>query len=117
MITANDLKRAEKLLRELPYMESALAYYDSLADAPISDRVRRALNGKQKNVQNSVTAVQRALSMLSPTERQVADELFFAEKPDIAELCEDCGLAKSSIYRHRRHILEKVVAAVWGKGL
>ena len=44
MITANDLKRAEKLLRELPYMESALAYYNSLADAPISDRVRRALN-------------------------------------------------------------------------
>ncbi|MCR5683050.1 MAG: hypothetical protein K6G29_11435 [Clostridiales bacterium] len=117
MISKTDLRRAEKLLRELPYMESALVYYDSLAETPLARRDRRILRVKRAGLRDSVEAAERALSLLTPEERKVADCLFLSPESDLGEVCAACAMEKSSVYRKRRRILEKVALAVWGGGL
>ena len=117
MIAGGDLKRAEKLLRELPYMESALAYYESLADTPLSRSDRRILRVKRAGLRESVQAAYRALSLLTPEERRMADIHFLAPgERDLSSVCAACAMEKSSVYRRRRRILEKVALAVWGAG-
>ncbi|MCR4905424.1 MAG: hypothetical protein K6A33_05030 [Clostridiales bacterium] len=116
MITAKDLKRAEKLLRDLPYMETALVYYDSLADTPLPHKDRRLLRAKQAGLRERIAAAERALSLLTPDERRVADSLFLSDTPGVDRCCAACEIEKSSVYRRRRRILEKVALAMWGGG-
>ena len=61
--------------------------------------------------------IENLLSLLTPEERRMADILFLAPgEGDLSAVCAACAMEKSSVYRRRRRILEKVALAVWGAG-
>lgn len=109
-----DRERAAKLLSELPYLKNALLYYDSLAEAPLSREEARFVRVKRRQLMRSVAAGERALALLTPTERQVAEILFLRPRKEGEDICALCAMEKSTVYRWRKRVLDKIFLAVWG---
>ena len=46
--------------------------------------------------------------------REVIDKLYFHKELSFYDICEECGLERSSIYRHRTNALYKIATAIYG---
>jgi len=112
------IKKAEKLLGELDAFRNSLAYLTSIQN-DVNLPLRRAEIRKKRirYLTNTLDAAERALALLDPVEREVLEWMCIRRTPEALEdVCEACGLEKSSVYRHRARALKKLAAALYGEG-
>ena len=110
------MKMGEKILTDLPLYRSALAYCEELRDTPLSVQKQRELAGRIRRLRHTIDAADRALGLLTPLERDVVTGLFLGEGKAPLDVCADCAIEKSTLYRHRSRALEKIGKAVMGEG-
>ena len=119
MKTSYAVKNVEKLLRELDDSRNSLAYLTSIReDAPLSPRKSALLKKRIRYLTHTITAVEHALGRLEPIEQTILEGLFLrpASADALEEVCEACGLERSSVYRYRTRALKKLAAALYGEG-
>ncbi len=111
------IKKTEKLLGELDAYRNSLAYLTSIQNDVNLPPCKAELRKKRiRYLTNTLDAVNRALELLDPVERTVIEGMFFRRTPDaLEEVCEACGLERSSVYRHRSRALKKLAAALYGE--
>lgn len=108
-------KKTEELLKDLELYRSSLEYYEEIRGcAELSIRQHNAIERKQKFLTRTLSAVERAMTKLNGTEREVVTELFFNGK-EIDDVCEKCALERSSIYRYRASAMRKMAVALYGE--
>ena len=109
-------KKAEELIKDLGLYKSSLEYYAEIKDcAELTLRQHREIEQKEKYLTRTVAAVERALSMLNETERDVVSKLYFDSSMTFDDVCESCALERSSIYRYRSSALKKIAKAIYGE--
>lgn len=70
----------------------------------------RELDALRRRVQET----EQAMAVLSPEERLVAERLFVHPyKGNVQVLCQELGVEKSSIYRRREAVMEKLMSAMF----
>ena len=107
-------EKTVKLLRELPVHRAALAVYEETADgAELTPARRTALEKRIARTRRIVTAVDHAMTLLSPTEMEIITGLYFESGLTAEDLCERCAMERSSIYRYRASALEKLESALY----
>lgn len=107
-------EKTVKLLRELPVHRAALAVYEETADATeLTPERRTALEKRITKTRRIVTAVDHAMTLLSPTETEIITGLYFENGLTAEDLCERCAMERSSIYRYRASALEKLESALY----
>lgn len=112
------IKKTEKLLGELDVSRNALAYLTSIQnDVNLPPHKAELRKKRIRYLTNTLDAVGHALELLDPTERTVIERMCIRRTPGaLDEVCEICGLEKSSVYRHRSRALKKLAAALYGEG-
>jgi len=108
-------KMAEKLLCDYELYKSSVDYYNGLLECDNLAYEARAKAASQVKYQTHIiSSIERALSLLDKTEREVIDKLYFHKELSFYDICEECGLERSSIYRHRTNALYKIATAIYG---
>ena len=108
-------KMAEKMLSDYELYKSSVDYYKGLLECdnlPFETREKAAAQVKYQN--HIISSIERALSLLDKTEREIIDKLYFRKELSFYDICEECGLERSSIYRHRTNALSKIATAIYG---
>lgn len=106
---------AEKLLRDYELYKSSIDYYTGLLECPsLTDAVREKAVAQIQYQNHMIASIERAISLLEKTERQVIDKLYFHKELSFYDICEECGLERSSIYRYKNNALCKIATAVYG---
>ena len=119
MKTSYAVKNVEKLLRELDDSRNSLAYLTSIReDAPLSPRKSALLKKRIRYLTHTITAVEHALGRLEPIEQTILEGLFLrpASADALEEVCEACGLERSSVYRYRTRALKSWRRLCMAKG-
>ncbi len=111
------IKKTEKLLGELDACRNSLAYLTSIQNDGNLPPCKAELRKKRiRYLTNTLDAAERALELLDPVERTVIEGMCIRRTPDaLEEVCEMCGLERSSVYRHRARALKKLTAALYGE--
>ena len=104
----------ENFLRDLPLYRNALTYYEQLAGTGLPETKQRILEGKIERLRHTMNAAENALSLLTPLERDILTGLFLEGEKTPFDVCADCAIEKSTLYRHRSQALEKVGKAIYG---
>lgn len=112
------IKKTEKLLGELDTCRNSLAYLTSFRNTanlpPYKAEVR---NKRIQSLTKTIRAAEHALALLDPVERTVIEGLCIRRTAEALEdVCEACGLERSSVYRYRARALKKLAAALYGDG-
>ena len=108
-------KKTEKLLEELELYKASLEYYAEITDcAELTLRQHREIAAKEKYLSRTLAAVDHALTLLNPTERDVVTRLYLDKEMTFDDVCEACALERSSIYRYRASALKKISKALYG---
>jgi len=112
------IKKTEKLLGELDACRNSLAYLTSIRDAAALPPRQAEIRKKRiRYLTQTLGAADHALTLLSPVERAVIEGMCIRRTPEaLEEVCEACGLERSSVYRHRARALKKMAAALYGEG-
>ncbi len=115
MTKENYIKKTERLLEDHELYKASLAYYTSILDcAELSRADRREIEKKEHFLSRTVRALEHALSMLTPTEREIIKRLYFDSSMSFDDVCEACCLERSSIYRYRSSAIKKIAKAIFG---
>ena len=108
-------KMAEKLLYDFELYKSSIDYYTGLLDCnSLTEEAKSKAISQIKYQSHIISSIERALSFLDKTEREVIDKLYFHRELSFYDICEECGLERSSIYRHRTSALHKIATAIYG---
>ncbi len=112
------IRKTEKLLGELDACRNSLDYLTSVQDTANLPPKKAELRKKRIHyLTNTLDAVDRAMALLDPVERTVIEGMCIRRTPEaLEEVCEACGLERSSVYRHRARALKKLAAALYGEG-
>lgn len=106
---------AEKLLADYELYKSSVDYYTGLLECDsIPTETREKAAAQIKYQTHIILSIERALSLLDKTEREVIDKLYFHKELSFYDICEECGLERSSIYRYRTNALCKIATAIYG---
>ena len=88
---------------------------------PGSDRLinnlvkRQELKKSYDNARLWVAATQKAMSALSPEERQILEQMYVKrEQGAVTKLCLSLGVEQSSVYRRRDNALYRFTIALYG---
>ena len=109
------MKKAEKLLEDIDLYRSSLDYYAGISEcAELTLRQHREIMQRAKYLSRTVSAVDRALTLLNDTEYDVVTRLYFDKNMSFDDVCEACALERSSIYRYRASALKKIAKAIYG---
>lgn len=107
-------KKAEKLLREVEMYRASLDYYLKIQDCTELDiGSAREISSRVKYLTHTIAALEHAIEMLSPTERDVVTRIFLKGE-NLDDVCDSCALERSSIYRYRASALRKIALALYG---
>jgi len=107
--------KTERLLKDLDFYKSSLDYYGKIRGcAELTLRQHREMNKKAEYMTRTLHAVEHALTMLNPTERDVVTKLYLERGFTVDDVCEVCALERSSIYRYRSSALKKIAKALYG---
>lgn len=108
------MKTAEKLLCDLKLYRSSLNFYKGIleCDSLPEEKYKTAQN-KIKYIEHILSAADKALELLDETERKIITNIYF-RKEELYDVCEECSLERSSIYRYRTSALKKIAKAVYG---
>ena len=109
------VKAAEKLLSDIELYKSSIEFYKGLleCDSLPEDKYKKALE-KLKYLNHMVNSVEHAIELLTDTEREIIKKLYFHKELSFYDICEDCSLERSSVYRHRTNALKKISKAIYG---
>lgn len=109
-------KKAEQLLENLETYKISVEIMRELENCgALSLRKAKTAHIKREHYENLIKAADRAMSLLTPTERRIIDELYFRkDEHSFFDVCEICAMEKSSIYRHRDKALNKIGKAIFG---
>lgn len=109
-------KKAEKLLENIEVYRLAVeTMKDMEACGGISLRKAQAAREKRIYYEKLLAAADRALALLTPTERQVIEEIYLNQhEHTFFDICDACAMEKSSVYRYRAKALDKIGRAVFG---
>ena len=112
------IRKTEKLLGELDACRNSLAYLTATQNiAELPPRKAEILKKRIQYLTKTLRAAERALALLDPVERTVIERMCIRRTPEaLEEVCEACGLERSSVYRHRARALKKLAAALYGEG-
>lgn len=70
-----------------------------------------------ESVRSSVTAVDTALSLLTPEERLIAHLLLLhPQRGNVQTLCEKLNIEQATAYRRRKRVLQKLTATLYPEG-
>lgn len=109
-------KKADKLLREIEVYRSAVETMKDMENCG-GVSLRKAKTARERRIyyEKLLTAADRAIELLTPTEKQVINELYFSDpEHNFFDVCDACAMEKSSIYRYRSRALDKIGRAVFG---
>lgn len=110
------IKKAEGLLTELEENKSSLIYLCELEKSgQLSGRELDGLRRRISHLTRTVSAVEHTLSHLPAVERSVLTGLYVEKGNDFYDVCEECSLERSSVYRYRRMGLERMAKKMWGR--
>jgi len=73
----------------------------------------RTAHAKIKYIEHLLSTAENALGLLDDTEKKVITDIYF-RKEELYDVCEECSLERSSIYRYRTSALKKIAKAVYG---
>ena len=104
----------EKVLCDLPLYRSALRYYEDLSADGTPVQEQREVDGKIRRLRHTVDAADRAIALLKPLEREVVSLLYLNGEKAPLDVCADCAIEKSTLYRYRSRALEKIGKAMVG---
>ena len=70
-----------------------------------------------ESVRSSVTAVDTALSLLTPEERLIAHLLLLhPQRGNVQTVCEKLNIEPATAYRRRKQVLQKLTATLYPEG-
>lgn len=108
------MKMAEKLLCDLELYRSSLNFYKGILECEsLPEEKYTAARSKIKYIEHLLRSAENALGLLDATERKVITNMYLRKEP-FYDICEECSLERSSIYRHRTSALKKIAKAVYG---
>ncbi len=110
-----EIRKVEKILRELAACRHALAYLTSAQTESLPARKQVILERRIGHLSRTVAAVEQALGFLDPIERTIVEGLYFDADGSVERVCASCALEKSSVYRYRARALGKLTAALYGE--
>lgn len=109
-------KKAEQLLKNFEVYKNAVETMKELEDCGvISMRKEKAARAKREYYEKLIRSTERALELLTPTERKIIEEMYFKHNEQtFFDICETCAMEKSALYRNREKALDKIGRAVFG---
>ena len=110
-----NIRKVEKILRELDACRHALAYLNSIQGASLSLRKEETAKKRVLYLSRTIEAFEYAVGLLDPIEQKIIRGLYFDADGSVEKVCETCALEKSSVYRYRARALEKLAAALYGE--
>ncbi len=109
------IKKAEALLLDLEAYKSSLEYYKGLEECgAVTLRQAAQIDGKIKYLRHTITSIEHAMTLLTPTELDIITKLYLNRELTFDDVCESCALERSSIYRYRTSALTKISKAIYG---
>ena len=70
-----------------------------------------------ESVRSSITAVDTALSLLTPEERLIAHLLLLhPQRGNVQSVCEKLNIEQATAYRRRKQVLQKLTATLYPEG-
>jgi len=108
------MKTAEKLLCDLELYRSSLNFYRGILECEsLPEEKYKTAQNKIKYIEHLLSSAENALCLLDETERKVITNIYL-NKEELYDVCEECSLERSSIYRYRTSALKKIAKAVYG---
>lgn len=109
-------KKAEQLLENLEVYRSSVETMKEIESCGgISLRKAKSAREKRLYYEKLLSAADRALALLTPTERLIIEEIYFKHNEQtFFDICETCAMEKSSVYRYKSIALNKIGRAVFG---
>ena len=108
------MRTAEKLLCDLELYRSSLNFYKGIMECEsLPEEKYKTAQTKIKYIEHLLSSAENALCLLDETERKVITNLYL-NKEELYDVCEECSLERSSIYRYRTSALKKIAKAVYG---
>ena len=109
------VEKSRKMLEEMRLLKAALKRYEDLAQgAPQGSAGASQIEKQLKYIRKTVDSIENSLRFLDATEYRIIDMMYISDHKSAEDLCEDLGLERSSIYRHRRSALGKITLALFG---
>ncbi len=110
------LRKVDKILREVSAYRESLVYLTAVkSTGALSVREAETARKRIAYLTLTLTSLERALDRLPSLERKVIDGFYLEGEQTFEDLCEQCALEKSSIYRYRTKALTKLAAAMFGE--
>ncbi len=111
-------KKAEQLLKNIEAYKISVEIMRELESCGgLSLRKAKTAHIKREHYEKLISATERAMTLLTPTERRIIEELYFRnDEHSFFDVCEICAMEKSSIYRHRDKALNKIGKAIFTLG-
>lgn len=108
------MRTAEKLLCDLELYRSSLNFYRGILECEsLPEEKYKTAQNKIKYIEHLLSSAENALCLLDETERKVITNIYL-NKEELYDVCEECSLERSSIYRYRTSALKKIAKAVYG---
>ena len=111
------IKKTEKILGDLESCRNSLAYLTSVRNnANLPPYKAEVCRRRIQSLTKTLDAAEHALALLDPVERTVIEGMCICRTPEALEdVCEACGLERSSVYRYRTRALKKLAVALFGE--
>ncbi len=110
------LRKVEKILREREAYRESLDYLTAVrSTGALSLRETEAAGKRIAYLTLTLASLERALDRLPPLERKVIDGLYAKNEQTFEDVCEQCALEKSSVYRYRAKALANLAATMFGE--
>ncbi len=108
------MRAAEKLLCDLELYRSSLNFYKGILECDaLPEEKYCTARAKIKYLEHLLSSAEKAVDLLDETEKKVITNMYL-QKESFYDICEECSLERSSIYRHRTSALKKIAKAVYG---
>lgn len=106
------IKKAADLLRNLNFYRTSIQCMRELSIFDTSEELADRL----RQTERTVACIERAMTMLTDSEQLLLNRMFInAGESPVDDVCEECRMEKSNIYRLRRRALDKFTMAIYGR--
>lgn len=110
------IKKSLKFIKELKLYKNSLEYYKGISPTDnLSSPKYEELTRQIRSLTHRICAIEKALSFLSDTEREIIDKMYISCEMSADDLCGEIPLERSSIYRYRKSALEKISLSLFGR--